>query len=626
MDSIAISRTTHAANLKTATTSQEEDHMKKSNAFWLFTVVVALLFTTLPLSAQTTAFESANEVMTWEQSMLTSFIASTFGPDPASPLTFSTYVDPAGQTFNFSLNAGSTYLGKPITITDSGTLTPFSIWTVQSSLSYNGVPLAFDGKYVAPMAVFGSPSSLPPPFSDLPTGVVSSINSGGFCFKCTHILSFHPWSSYNNDGTSSVVFNGAYPAPGSNFGGFSNLLPGSGVWTFGDVIADGNTSYGSGTSPSNGSEGNSTTFTGSVSVSTVSYFSDLGSGASTYQCCTGWPVSGSGSSGGTSYTAANEFIATAGGDVSRIDIGIGDVSGLNSFYASVWTNDNGVPGTELAEWDNLSSNLPSGQCCGVASIPGISGLTLTAGQSYFLVLGPMNINDSSSLLWNENSQSSTGLDLYSTDGGQTWTSNGTTTLGAFDVLSQPQGIQSNANLFTSGESGNVAQIDIAVGYVSGSNSFNVSLWTNNSGTPGTQLAAWNNLTSSTQYGECCGLVTISGISGVSLTAGQQYFLVLSPSSLNSSTSEEWNLNNQLAAGLDVFSLDGGLTWNSRGQMTLGAFDVIGSDAGGHEGTPPPQTTFFSDLGTEPAVYQTNFGWPITGGTGAPQSLITRHKK
>ncbi len=161
-------------------------------------------------------------------------------------------------------------------------------------------------------------------------------------------------------------------------------------------------------------------------------YSNLGTGGDVYQCCSGWTVSGTGTVG-TSFTAANEFTAMASGSISQIDIGIGYVAGVNSFYAALYTDNSGLPGTQLGRWDNLSSSQNFGGCCGLVTITGISGISLTAGESYFLVLGPENINDTSWLAWNF-SNSATGLDLYSTDGGQTWNSNGTQPQGAFDII------------------------------------------------------------------------------------------------------------------------------------------------------------------------------------------------
>lgn len=170
------------------------------------------------------------------------------------------------------------------------------------------------------------------------------------------------------------------------------------------------------------------------------FFSDLGTGSNVYQCCTGWTVGGSGTLGNF-FVAANEFTAGASGSVSQIDVGIGYVTGENSFIASLWTASGSAPGTEIMEWDNLSSSTNFGSCCGVVSITGISGVSLTAGTSYFLLLGPSNLSGTTWEAWNLNSTGATGLDLFATSGcssgngtGCSWTSNGTQSLGAFDVL------------------------------------------------------------------------------------------------------------------------------------------------------------------------------------------------
>jgi hypothetical protein len=163
------------------------------------------------------------------------------------------------------------------------------------------------------------------------------------------------------------------------------------------------------------------------------FFSDLGPQGNVYQCCSGWTVSGTGTVG-TSFTAANLFTSLLTGTVGQIDLGVGYVTGVNSFYAAIFTDNNGLPGNELGVWTNLSSGTTFGQCCGLVTINN-AGVSLTAGQQYFMVLGPMNVNDTSWLAWNYNSQNVNGLDLYSTDGGQTWNSNGTgNALGAFDIL------------------------------------------------------------------------------------------------------------------------------------------------------------------------------------------------
>ena len=89
----------------------------------------------------------------------------------------------------------------------------------------------------------------------------------------------------------------------------------------------------------------------------TTFFTDLGTGSNVYQCCSGWTVTG----GESSFTAANEFTAGATGSVSQIDIGIGYVTGPNSFFAALYTASGNSPGTEIAQWSNLSSSEAFGQ-------------------------------------------------------------------------------------------------------------------------------------------------------------------------------------------------------------------------------------------------------------------------
>jgi hypothetical protein len=132
-------------------------------------------------------------------------------------------------------------------------------------------------------------------------------------------------------------------------------------------------------------------------------FSDM-AGVPAYQCCNGWTVSGSGAPGGR-FLAGNQFQTTASGSLSQIGIAVGFVSGANSFYAALFTDNGGQPGTLLAQ-----------SCCGTATISNIELLPLAAGQSYFLVLGPTDIQSNTLEQWQLHNAGVTGLDLYSTDG------------------------------------------------------------------------------------------------------------------------------------------------------------------------------------------------------------------
>jgi hypothetical protein len=172
----------------------------------------------------------------------------------------------------------------------------------------------------------------------------------------------------------------------------------------------------------------------------TTFFSDLGTGSNVYNCCSGWTVGGS-ETLGNSFTAANEFMAGASGSVSQIDIGVGYVEGTNSFFVGLYTASGNAPGTLIDQWNNLSSSTNFGSCCGLISITGITGVSLTAGDNYFLVVGPTNLNSTTWEAWNLNSTGATGTDLYATSGCQngtgnncSWNSNGVTTIGAFDVI------------------------------------------------------------------------------------------------------------------------------------------------------------------------------------------------
>ena len=165
----------------------------------------------------------------------------------------------------------------------------------------------------------------------------------------------------------------------------------------------------------------------------TTFFNDLGPAGNLYNPSQGWTVSGTGTIG-TSFTAANLFTSMATGNVLEIELGVGYVSGTNEFYAAIFTDNNGLPGTQIYRVDNLSSGIDFGGCCTTIVITP-NGLNLVAGQQYFVVLGPENLNSTVFEAWNWNNQGVNGLDLYSTDGGTSWNSNGTgNPLGALAII------------------------------------------------------------------------------------------------------------------------------------------------------------------------------------------------
>ncbi len=168
-----------------------------------------------------------------------------------------------------------------------------------------------------------------------------------------------------------------------------------------------------------------------------------------------------------------------------------------------------------------------------------------------------------------------------------------------------------ANEFQVTASGSVSEIDVAVGYVGGTNSFYVKIATDNGGQPGSVLASFANLSSSQNFGGCCGLVAITGISGLNLVAGTNYWVVIGPTSISSTTSEEWNFSNSATGNAD-FSTDGGQTWIRQGNQPQGAFDVLGSSI-----------TLYSNLGAGSNVYQCCSGWQVSGSGAVDGKSLTK---
>jgi PEP-CTERM motif-containing protein len=177
-----------------------------------------------------------------------------------------------------------------------------------------------------------------------------------------------------------------------------------------------------------------------------------------------------------------------------------------------------------------------------------------------------------------------GTTLYSNFGSGTsvyncctgWTVSGTGTIGTSFTA---------ANEFQVTASGNVGEIDVAVGLVVGPDSFYVDIASDNGGKPGSVLASFTDLNSNgNNFGSCCLYTSITGISGLNLSTGTNYWMVIGPSSTTAATWEAWNFSNS-AMGTDEYSTDGGKTWVSNGTQPQGAFQILGSP-----GTTPEPTS------------------------------------
>ena len=125
--------------------------------------------------------------------------------------------------------------------------------------------------------------------------------------------------------------------------------------------------------------------------------------------------------------------------------------------------------------------------------------------------------------------------------------------------------------FTSGGNYSITEIDIALAHESGTNGATVSFWSDSGGIPGTELGSWS-VSGQGAFGTAEALTKITGISGISVAAGQAYFVQIAPA--DDTTTDVWNSNNQGVIGpYYLADKNGPHDW---GTKTLGAFAVLGS--------------------------------------------------
>jgi hypothetical protein len=133
-------------------------------------------------------------------------------------------------------------------------------------------------------------------------------------------------------------------------------------------------------------------------------FGDLGPAGDVYGTW-GWAVGGANNFPFGSTTVATLFsVAGTGSEpVSQIDLAVEafNTNLSNTFSASIWTDNGGIPGAQVpgAYWA-LSSAMPPFTNFPLVSITGISGVSLTGGVQYFLVLGPLSDNSSDNFIVN----------------------------------------------------------------------------------------------------------------------------------------------------------------------------------------------------------------------------------
>jgi hypothetical protein len=168
-------------------------------------------------------------------------------------------------------------------------------------------------------------------------------------------------------------------------------------------------------------------------------FSDLGPSTAPYDLFNGgYYAAGSANPLGTPGLLAEQFTVAGVSNfsVSEIDLALTN-AGLcctNGFSASIWTDVAGTVGTQVtgADWSG-AVGVPA--CCAtdLTPITDITGVTLSGGQAYFLVLGPSSPTDF--VTWHSNNQGVTGdVQFLELGGGLASDFGANSTLGAFEIL------------------------------------------------------------------------------------------------------------------------------------------------------------------------------------------------
>lgn len=131
--------------------------------------------------------------------------------------------------------------------------------------------------------------------------------------------------------------------------------------------------------------------------------------------------------------------------------------------------------------------------------------------------------------------------------------------------------------FTALETGNVGQIDLAlqVQFVPDNPAdaaVDISLWTASGGLPGTELGSGWTVTPLPIFGSTSDtLTTISGITGITLTGGDNYILIATPSAAD--TYDSWNWNNTGVTGTLVENIGTGPFDVPSNPNVLSAFEI-----------------------------------------------------
>ncbi len=131
-----------------------------------------------------------------------------------------------------------------------------------------------------------------------------------------------------------------------------------------------------------------------------------------------------------------------------------------------------------------------------------------------------------------------------------------------------------AAAFTPASSATVTEIDVAVGYVEGTNGITVGLYADAGGVPGTLLKSFK-VSGLPTFGDCCALAVAKDKTGVAVTSGTQYWIALTTDSKEKNTWDAWNLNTTDQVDTATIAVNTGSGWEPSEALPGPAFGVYG---------------------------------------------------
>jgi hypothetical protein len=127
--------------------------------------------------------------------------------------------------------------------------------------------------------------------------------------------------------------------------------------------------------------------------------------------------------------------------------------------------------------------------------------------------------------------------------------------------------------FTANADITVSRIVLGLGHVTGKNAVVVTLNSDSGGLPGTELAS-TTVSNLPAFPSCCVVAQAKG-QGVTLSTGQQYWVVVKTNSGDSDTLAGWNFNDteQVVEGSEAINT--GTGWQPLKSLVAPAFQVLG---------------------------------------------------